>query len=326
MKARPLYVIIAALFICVALASCKKDEEGLDMTLTINVHGITGFCLKGEGTAIVNWGDGSPNLEKPIEPDRYTSFSYDYSEENIRTIKIYGNKVTALYCDYLDIADLDVSKNTALTELDLFRCQLLDLDVSKNLALTILICWGPEITSLDLSKNLALKKLWCVFNQLTSLDVSNNLALTDLSCSSNPLWSLDVSKNTALKNLSCSDTYITVLDVSKNTALTNLGCTYNRFLTNLDVSKNTALTLLYCSANQLTSLDVTNNTVLCWVACANNIFSTEALDDLFGTLHSNAIQDKKIYVQDNPGSETCNSSIATEKGWIIETRPGTSVI
>jgi len=74
-------------------------------------------------------------------------------------------------------------------------------------------------------------------------------------------------------------------------------------------------------------LDLSNNTVLSYLTCTDNQFSAEALDALFDSLHSNTIPGsaKNIYVQDNPGSEICNPSIASEKGWIVETRPGSPV-
>jgi len=36
-------------------------------------------------------------------------------------------------------------------------------------------------------------------------------------------------------------------------------------------------------------------------------------------LHSKITSGKMIAVRDNPGADTCNPSIATEKGWIVST-------
>ena len=165
---------------------------------------------------------------------------------------------------------LDVSKNTALTELVCSFNKLTALDVSKNTALTELDCSINELTALDVSKNTALTELYCNENRLTSLDVSKNTALLYLTCVVNQLTSLDVSKNTALTELNCSINELTALDVSKNTALTGLKCRNNQ-LTVLDVSKNTALTDLDCRNNQLTSLDV-SNTNMVDLYCGGNIY------------------------------------------------------
>ncbi len=139
-----------------------------------------------------------------------------------------------------------------------------------------------------------IKRLNCVYNNLTSLDVSKNTALTELNCYQNNLTSLNVSGCTALTDLSCSRNDLTSLDVSKNTKLTELDCGYNN-LTSLDVSKNTALTFLDCSSNNLTSA---------------------ALNQIFRDLPQ--VTSGTIYMGSNPGSNTCDKSIAKNKGWITK--------
>ncbi len=118
------------------------------------------------------------------------------------------------------LTSLDVSKNTALNELDCSNIQLTSLDVSKNTALTYLYCpFNDDLTSIDVSKNTALTYLECGFNQLTSLDVSKNTALTELRCFYNQLTSLDVSKNSALTYLDCGGNELTCVK-GLNTAQT----------------------------------------------------------------------------------------------------------
>jgi len=97
-------------------------------------------------------------------------------------------------------------------------------------------------------------------------------------------------------------------------------------LTELDVSKNTVLTQLQCMDNRLTELDVSNNKALRFLDCSINQFSTNGLNKLFGTLHSNTFPfnhpkfaDKKVIsIILNPGTDTCDRSIAENKGWMIE--------
>ena len=83
--------------------------------------------------------------------------------------------------------------------------QLTSLDLSNNTALTELWCVGNQLTSLDVSNNIALTDLDCDDNQLASLNVSGCAALTDLSCANNPLTSLDVSKCKKIVLLRCAD-------------------------------------------------------------------------------------------------------------------------
>jgi len=92
---------------------------------------------------------------------------------------------------------------------------------------------------------------------------------------------------------------------------------YNK-LTTLDVSKNTALERLECEQHKLTSLDLSKNTALKSVDISTNNFSSSALNSLFGTLHSNVIPNKEIRIGQNPGTNTCDESIATKKGWKVK--------
>lgn len=83
------------------------------------------------------------------------------------------------------------------------------MEVSGNTALTELYCGDNKLNSLDISKNIALTGLYCFSTQLSSLDVSKNTALVLLDCGYTQLSSLDVSHNTALKYLSFHDNNFT---------------------------------------------------------------------------------------------------------------------
>ena len=164
------------------------------------------------------------------------------------------------------------------------------------------------------------------YNNITSLNVSKCPALTVLDCAGNNLTSLDVSKNTALTALYCKGNNLTSLDISKNTALTELGCWSNN-LTSLDVSKNTALTYLDCRNNKLTSLDVSKNTALTRLDCEDNKLTSSALNQIFRDLPQGKTwtegygytEQSSIIIYDNPGSNTCDKSIAENKGWEVNT-------
>ena len=73
--------------------------------------------------------------------------------------------------------ELSTEKFSALRYLDCSFNDLRSLDVTKNTALTDLSCYGNHsqyMTSLDVTKNTALTKLDCHDDQLTSLDVTKN--------------------------------------------------------------------------------------------------------------------------------------------------------
>ncbi len=86
-------------------------------------------------------------------------------------------------------------------------------------------------------------------------------------------------------------------------------------LTSLDVSKNTALTYLICSSNNLTSLDVSKNTKLTELDCGYNNLTSAALNQIFRDLPQ--VTSGTISIYGNPGTETCDKSIAKNKGWNV---------
>lgn len=203
------------------------------------------------------------------------------------------------------LAVLDVSKNTALSELSCNNNLISSLDLSHNTALTNLTCNTNQLTSLNVSNNIALSRLSCAFNQLLSLDVSSNASLEFLDCQSNHLVSLntancsglktvycgndeffyslsdqsnafedlDFSSNISLISLSCTHCHLSNIDVGSCSVLKSLTCSNNQ-LSTLDISANTNLTLLICEANQLQSLDLSANALLSTLKCDYNQLTT----------------------------------------------------
>ena len=86
----------------------------------------------------------------------------------------YFTALKNLACSYNSLKTLDVSNNTALTNLDCANNYgLRSLDVSKNTALTKLYCQWNSLESLDVSKNTALKVLVCSCNQIKGSNMDN---------------------------------------------------------------------------------------------------------------------------------------------------------
>lgn len=168
-----------------------------------------------------------------------------------------------------------------------------------------------------------IKEFYC-YDVLTKLDVSKCPALVNLYCGDNNISSLDVSKCTVLTELHCGGNNLTSLDITKNTALTKLWCYHNN-LTSLDVTNNIMLIDLSCGNNNLTSLDVSKNTALTYLHCENNNLSASALNKIFNDLPQgkkwNEYGQKKqstISIGNNPGTNTCDKSIAENKGWSVQ--------
>jgi len=318
-----LHVLAGVLMILtLTVFGCSGSGGGsYKIKMTTESGGYISLHLTGTGIATIDWGDGSEKVSLTLHEYR-VDFIYTYPSASIRTITINGDMITGLDCSSEDIISLDVSKNTELAYLKCGDYQLTSLDLSKNTALKMLELGGSQLTNIDLSKNTALKSLTISSIPLiTSLDLSKNTELTELSIGGTSLTSLDVSKNIALTELRIGVNQLASLDVSKNTALLFLNCERNQ-LTSLDVSKNTALKYLTCNYNQLTNLDLRNNLELFVLDCESNQLTTNALNALFGTLHSNTINvgvsSKMIFIDSNPGSRDCDRSIAESKGWKFE--------
>ena len=196
MKRNFLYLMIGLTI----AASCSKDKAMPHMTMITKAASKVLIGMRGNGTAIINWGDSSPS-EICTLSSISTELVHNYSGSTSHIITIAGEHITQFGCASNQLISLDVSNNAALTHLYCHDNQLTSLDVSKNTALTNMDCRFNQLTSLDMSKNTALTYMQCSVNQLTSLDVSKNTALTFLSCGASPLTSLDVSKNTELTTL-----------------------------------------------------------------------------------------------------------------------------
>ena len=111
--------------------------------------------------------------------------------------------------------------------------------------------------------------------------------------------------------------YLTKINVSKNLNLEFIQVSYSQ-LTSLDVSKNINLQQLVFDRNQLTELDVSNNPELFEINCGYNKFTSNSLNALFESLHSNEFSHgKEISIAGNPGTDTCDVSIAENKGWTV---------
>jgi len=76
---------------------------------------------------------------------------------------------------------------------------------------------------------------------------------------------------------------------------------------------------LWCYNNQLMALNVSSNiAALRLLECHDNQLTATALNAVFAALHNNTITGSKfIYIYSNPGSTTCDRSIAENKGWIV---------
>ena len=179
-----------------ALDTRAKDASGKKVTV--------GWTKEPDGTVKLT----PENLEKIRAVTKLNISGYGIAKEE-RLSDLSGIEYfTGL--DYLDcsrnqLTELDVTKNTALTNFNCYNNNLTELDVTNNTELTYLDCEDQSISSLDVSQNTKLKELWCGGNDLAVLDITNNTALTSLYCDRNRLAELGITNNTALKELHCGN-------------------------------------------------------------------------------------------------------------------------
>jgi len=79
--------------------------------------------------------------------------------------------------------------------------------------------------------------------------------------------------------------------------------------------------ITYVSANNtgVESCNLRYAPDLTYVDLRNNIINTSYMDQLFTSLNNAGVTTPIIYIYGNPGTATSNISIATGKGWIVDT-------
>ncbi len=154
---------------------------------------------------------------------------------------------------------LDLSKNTKLTEIDIGTTKISSIDLSKNTELKELrFVDSPKLTSLDLSKNTKLQTLECRDNAITSLDLSKNPELTHIECSRNQISNFNITGCTKLEKIRCSENRIS--DIYDLTGMTNLqqAMFYKNPGASVKVDGLTELTDVNLNGNGLSTFSVKN--------------------------------------------------------------------
>jgi len=190
--------LLVLALVCLAVVSCKKDDEDDD--------NVSNHC-----------GSNYTCVPDTAFEQKLIDFGYD----NVMDGKVLTANISSV--DSLDVTYENISDLTGIEDFT---------------ALTHLTCWYNQLTSLDVSNNTALTYLNCKVNQLTSLDVSQNTDLTSLECYGNSIYSLDLSNNTALTYLDCSGNgYLNCLNVKNgaNGIMTTFIANYNESLRCIEV-------------------------------------------------------------------------------------------
>ncbi len=183
-----------------------NGKEFLNVVLSlIKGEGVSGLTINETSfpdEVFRNYVSDNFDIDKDgvLSDEEANSVKEIYVDDNksIRSLKgiEHFKNLEVLDCSSTGVTSLDVSKNTALK----------DLNVSNN----------KELTSLDLSNNTALKELDCSNTGLTRLDVSNNKELTSLNCSNTEIESLNIGDNPNLPSINKDNTMEKELTIAGN--------------------------------------------------------------------------------------------------------------
>jgi uncharacterized protein YjdB len=302
---------------------------------------------------VVNWGDDSGNEEY----NSCTEISHTYADAgSTYNVKImlaqgltsfgdvpYNNNITSDYvyprmtgevhlASFNNCPDLTVLAitNNKLTGLDLKECpgllylncitnQITALDVSNVTTLQYIFFYSNQLTTVNLSGLSALKTLNLYSNSLTSLNVDDCTSLEDLDCNNNKITSLDLNGCKAvLTDLDCSYNEMTSLNLSGFSALNEFTCRNNKLKT-LDLTNCTSLRRVYSLYNELETINVSGCPALVFLRTMINSLSAAELNRIFTDLpvRTGTGSSGQLYISTNPGTDDCDTSIATSKGWSV---------
>lgn len=199
--------------------------------------------------------EGGKNYIIKITSDELTYLSANrLSKINLKR----ATKLRKLWIPGGDIKELDLETVTLLNELICdFNEYLGKLDLSNNSALTNVKLSGCQITALNFENCSKLKYLECAGNLLKNLDLSGNPELEILNCDYNRLESINLSNNSKLRQLSVGYNLLDNIDISMNSKLYSLDIAENN-LRSLDISMNHMLTGININSNNLPAIELNN--------------------------------------------------------------------
>ena len=276
-----------------------NTQQNISQTITITQSAIPVLDIPDpnfKAYLVANYDQNSDNEISRSEIEKLKSLIVSsLGIASLEGIEHFTN-LEGLACDNNSLTELDLSKNTQLTELTCGYNKISKLilppnaekmtwlscgdnkltgklDCSNWVNLTNLNCHTNNFTALDLTGCSELIGLSCGNNNLTSLNVQDCSNLTTLQCDGNKLSSLDISMCPYLLTLSCGNNNLETLDLSNCHNLDRLFCQDNK-LSSLDISMCLKLSLLYCQNNMLTLLTLGNASTLRDLDCSQNQLSS----------------------------------------------------
>jgi Leucine-rich repeat (LRR) protein len=210
---------------------------------------------------------------------------------------------------------------SSLTTLYLYGNQLTSFSGTGLSSLTILYLNLNQLTSFSGTELSSLVELGLYDNQLTSFSGTGLSSLAYLSLSNNQLTSFSGTGLSSLVELSLDSNQLTSFSGTGLSSLVELYLDSNQ-LTSFSGTGLSSLTILELNSNQLTSIDGAGMELSYGYYgyrgsdFRNNALSAAAINAFFTSLGSaSGVLDVRL----NPGSATCDPTIATAKGYTVVT-------
>ena len=254
-----------------------NTQQNISQTITITQSAIPVLDIPDpnfKAYLVANYDQNSDNEISRFEIEKLKSLIVSsLGIASLEGIEHFTN-LEGLACDNNSLTELDLSKNTQLTELTCGYNKISKLILPPNAEkMTWLSCGDNKLTGkLDCSNWVNLTNLNCHTNNFTALDLTGCSELIGLSCGNNNLTSLNVQDCSNLTTLQCDGNKLSSLDISMCPYMVTLTCGGNNF-ENLDLSNCHNLDRLFCQDNKLSSLDISMCSKLSLLYCQNNMLT-----------------------------------------------------
>jgi hypothetical protein len=203
---------------------------------------------------------------------------------------------------------VDVSANPALKTINI-------QPLSANLEILYINSASRGIRELDAS-NMEKLKIFDVNNtsSLTSINVQGCKQLQQLRINSTALSSVNLTGLYNLTQIYAPNAQLRTLDCISLSALNALLCQNNTSLSAVNMVGLSSLINMFANNCNLSAVNVAGMPAR-FINIDNNKFSTASLDSLFTQL--SAVAYGQVFCKNNPGAATCNTAIATAKGYDV---------
>jgi len=309
-----------------------------------NISGTSGGILFGvmttTGFAKVDWWDGtSSGVLGNGDPENFLTSSKTLTAAAGKTATLYsvnglgGDSGSVLVVQNFspNLASIDLSEAANITTLGVAAGNWTATDWGSLTKLQLLTLTSDAILStMPRFENCPLTSVNIAAQNVTEVDFGYQPNLDQVFMLSTSLKSLNVQGCIALNSFYLYNTQVQSLNLRNLSMLNTVVCINNASMTHLDITGSSA-ERINAQSNGLTSVAAKGcspsagkykKKIVAGLNVADNNMSASALNSMFDDLDpADPIggQTPIIIVYNNPGSATCDPTIATSKGYVVIT-------